>query len=67
MWIARDESGGIHETITGFDSCFIVATDPYEGSIGMYVVDYLEGGKLFTDQPIDHMEHWSIDVSASNS
>ena len=66
-WIARDESGGIHETIEGFDSHFIVVTDKYEGPIGMYVVDYMEGGKLFTEQPVDHMEHWSIDVSELNN
>lgn len=63
MWIARDESGGIHETISGFDACFIIISDRYEGSFGTYVVDYLENGKIFTDQPVDHIEHWSIDVS----
>lgn len=63
VWIARDESGGIHETLEGFDSHFMVVTDPYEGPFGMYVVDFLEGGQVFTEQPTDHMEHWSLLVS----
>ena len=63
VWIARDESGGIHETIEGFDSHFIVITDKYEGPLGMYVVDFMEGGQVFTEHPIDHIEHWSLLVS----
>ena len=63
VWIARDEAGGIHETLEGFDSHFIVITDKYEGPFGMYVVDFMEGGQVFTEQPTDHMEHWSLLVS----
>lgn len=66
MWIGRDESGGIYDAPDGFDSCFILVTDPYEGQIGTLVVDYLEGEMLFTEQPVDHIEYWSIDVTESN-
>lgn len=61
-WISRDESGGIHETIQE-DPYFIITTDPYVDGVGMSVVDYLEGGKVYVGHAADDLEYWSLVIN----
>lgn len=66
MWIARDESGGIHENEIE-ESLFIVACEPYKNDFGQLMVDLLESGRVYRFIDAEHVDFWSILMDESHS
>jgi hypothetical protein len=62
MWIARDETGGIHEA--NFETLlFVVICDPYENELGQRMIDLLEGGQVYECMEASHVDYWSTLVN----
>ena len=59
MWIARDESGGIHENELE-ESLFIVICEHYENQYGQKMVDLLESGRIYSFIDAEHVDFWSV-------